>query len=52
MIRLASSTDLPVLEQVYDVARAFMRANGNQDQWSDGHPRSNLCHHSRWSMVK
>lgn len=41
MIRLASSTDLPVLEQVYDVARAFMRANGNQDQWSDGHPNAN-----------
>ena len=25
MIRLASSTDLPVLEQVYDVARAYAR---------------------------
>ncbi len=38
MIRLASYDDLPILEEIYDLARSFMRAHGNLKQWADGHP--------------
>lgn len=40
MIRLATEADLPVLDEVYDQARAFMRAHGNLQQWADGHPNA------------
>ncbi len=41
MIRLATLQDLPILEEIYDIARAYMRAHGNMTQWADGHPNKN-----------
>ncbi|MBO5952888.1 MAG: N-acetyltransferase [Oscillospiraceae bacterium] len=42
MIRLAVEADLPRLGEVFDDARAFMRANGNDVQWTDGYPRQQV----------
>ena len=41
MIRLAPMDDMPILEEIYDIARAFMRKQGNMNQWADGHPSKN-----------
>ena len=38
MIRLARPGDLPRILEIYATARAFMRANGNLNQWKDGYP--------------
>lgn len=37
-IRLATQADLPAFARVYDAAKAFMRAAGNPNQWSDHYP--------------
>lgn len=37
-IRPTDLKDLPVVMTIYDVARNFMRANGNATQWIDGYP--------------
>ena len=37
-IRLTELKDLPLVMEIYDYARAFMRANGNATQWIDGYP--------------
>ena len=37
-IRLTELKDLPLVTEIYDNARAFMRANGNATQWIDGYP--------------
>ena len=51
-IRLTELKDLPLVMEIYDNARAFMRANGNATQWIDGYPsesfiRQELCLHGR-----
>ncbi len=38
MIRKAKKEDLPRLLEIYDIARAFMRANGNMTQWNAQYP--------------
>ena len=38
MIRRATEADLPRLAEIYDIARAFMRAQGNDQQWVNGYP--------------
>lgn len=37
-IRPATAADLDAVMAVYDAARRFMRANGNQTQWTNGYP--------------
>ena len=37
-IRIASTDDLEFIEGAYVHARAFMQANGNATQWTDGYP--------------
>lgn len=37
-IRIASLEDLEFIEGAYEHARAFMQANGNATQWTDGYP--------------
>lgn len=39
MIRLAKIEDLDEIMRVYDIARQFMRANGNMLQWVNGYPQ-------------
>lgn len=38
MIRRATEADLPRLAEIYDAARAYMRAEGNDQQWVNGYP--------------
>lgn len=42
MIRNATIEELPALLEVYESARAFMRAHGNPTQWSGGYPNRAL----------
>lgn len=43
MIRPAKAEDLPAILDIYDAARAFMRANGNPHQWGEsGYPEKEL----------
>lgn len=42
MIRLALEADLPRLREIFDTARSFMRANGNDGQWTDGYPQPEI----------
>ena len=52
LIRLTDLKDLPAVMAIYDIARDFMRANGNVTQWIDGYPSEELirqeieCGHS------
>ena len=38
MIRLAEPSDLPAILSIYEIARRFMRENGNPTQWGDSNP--------------
>ena len=42
MIRRATAEDLPEILRVYAAARAYMKANGNPNQWGDSHPAQAL----------
>ncbi len=42
MIRRATAEDLPEILRVYAAARAYMKANGNPNQWGDSHPAQPL----------
>ena len=42
MIRRATLADLPVIENIYAIARQFMADNGNPTQWGDGYPKREL----------
>lgn len=43
-IRKAKTSELERILQIYDDARAFMRENGNPDQWGTHHPpREMVC---------
>ena len=37
-VRIASPEDLEFIKGAYEHARAFMQANGNATQWTDGYP--------------
>ena len=39
LIRQAAAEDLDDIMRIYDVARATMRASGNQAQWVNGYPQ-------------
>lgn len=41
-IRKAKPSDIEEILRVYAAARAFMRATGNPNQWSGGHPAREL----------
>ena len=41
-IRKACLDHIPEILQVYDIARAYMRANGNFSQWGGGYPGAAL----------
>ena len=42
MIRHATENDLPHILEIYDIARRFMRQNGNMVQWVNGYPSEPL----------
>ena len=44
-IRKASLQDLDQIMQIYENAKAFMRANGNKEQWGDSYPSRELIEH-------
>ena len=37
-ILLAKEADLPRILEIYDIAKAYMRANGNPNQWNGAYP--------------
>ena len=41
-IRHAKLCDLHLLLDIYDNARAYMRANGNPEQWNNGYPNEEV----------
>ena len=41
-VRPAKVDDLPRILEIYDIAKAFMRANGNPTQWSGSYPQADL----------
>ena len=41
-IRPTEIKDLPLVMEIYDYARAFMRTNGNVTQWIGGYPSEAL----------
>ena len=41
-IRRSALSDLPRLLEIFEKARAFMRANGNMDQWTGGYPSAEV----------
>ena len=41
-IRLAQFADLDKLMQIFEVARQFMQATGNPNQWINGYPQREL----------
>lgn len=52
-IRIAKTSDLENIMEIYDTARRFMRVNGNPTQWAGGYPQKqvilqdieeNICH--------
>ena len=57
MIRKATTSDLPVILEIYSYAREFMRKNGNPTQWSDKYPeesllRSDIENHNLYVVVE
>lgn len=41
-IRKAELSDLNAILRVYEIAREYMRQNGNPDQWGTDHPKKEL----------
>lgn len=53
-IRPTEIKDLPLVMEIYDYARAFMRATGNTTQWIDGWQRTESrkgCRKLVWTGV-
>ena len=40
IIRKTDKTDIKEASAIYDIARAFMKASGNPNQWSSGRPNA------------
>ena len=43
LIRKTEEKDLPVISEIYENAKRFMRENGNPNQWSDGKPNADTA---------
>lgn len=41
-IRLSQTKDIPAIMEIYDVARQFMKDQGNPTQWDGGYPSAGL----------
>jgi hypothetical protein len=42
MVRKAVTTDLPIIENIYNLAREFMRLTGNPNQWGKTYPEKEI----------
>lgn len=42
IIRKSTKEDFPVIMETYDIARGYMRKNGNYNQWINGYPQKEL----------
>ena len=42
MIRLATAGDIPAILNIFEAARSYMRAHGNNVQWVNGYPGEEL----------
>ena len=44
MIRPATQQDIPAILEIFDIARSFMRQNGNFAQWTGSYPgKTEVC---------
>lgn len=53
-IRLTRRDDIPRLMEIFDIAKAFMRRNGNMTQWGENYPSAATIGHdiaNGWSHV-
>ena len=41
-IKLCKEIEIDKIMEIYDIARKFMRANGNMNQWVNGYPSKDL----------
>ena len=41
-IRLANTSDTNRIFEIYEYARAYMKAHGNPNQWGDNRPEKSL----------
>ncbi len=41
-IRKAEQKDIPKIMEIYDIARNYMRKNGNMNQWINGYPQKEI----------
>ena len=41
-IKLCKEIEINKIMEIYDIARSFMRANGNINQWVNGYPSKDL----------
>ncbi len=41
-IRNAKLKDIPKIMEIYDIARKYMRANNNKNQWINGYPQKEI----------
>ena len=46
-IRATQKQDIPAIMAIYEVAKLFMRANGNGSQWANGYPWEELIEEDR-----
>lgn len=42
LIREAAMSDMPVLLEIYERARNFMKSSGNPNQWTNGYPNEKV----------
>ena len=52
-IRLSPAEDIPAIMAIYDVARQFMKDQGNPTQWDGGYPSAGLIEgrHRGWPLL-
>lgn len=44
MIRIANQNDMPIILNIYEYARNFMKNNGNETQWNNNYPPEDLLY--------
>ena len=44
MIRIANKNDMPIILNIYEYARNFMKNNGNETQWNNNYPPKDLLY--------
>ena len=51
-IRATRKQDIPAIMAIYEVAKLFMRANGNGSQWANGYPWKELIEEDQARLIQ